>query len=472
MRLIEVVRATAVAITLALAGPAVAAKPNFVFIVTDDMSADMMRFMPLTKSRIADHGVTFEQAFVNLPLCSPGRASILTGRYAHNHRVLHNDPAAGGSFQTFRATGGDRSTIATRLDAAGYRTGLFGKYMNNYNGPNASYIPPGWDRWFAVTYNGTDYNWGVSDQGVKRTYASRPQDYSVDVQVAKARDFIRNSGTTPFFLYLAFGVPHYPVDPAARHAGLFAAAQVPRTVAFNEADVADKPGFFQRPALDPAEVATLDLQWGRMLAALQSVDEAVRTIYDTLRSTGRLAETWIIFTSDNGQHLGQHRLPVGKQTAYEEDLRVPFLIRGPKGKAGIVDKTHMLVNVDIAPTILALAGLVVPSGMDGRSAASLILKGPTPAVWRTAFPIERYLAPGDSFGPWPGMRGVRTENWTWAEWQDGQRELYDVASDPYQIDNRAADPQLANLRQRLAALTETLATCAGQACRDVEDALP
>jgi arylsulfatase A-like enzyme len=446
------------------------ARPNFIVIVLDDMSLAMLPYLPLTRSLVGEQGVTFTQAHASTPLCSPARATLLTGRYAHNHTVLHNESGAGGAFRQFRDSGSDRSTLATHLHAAGYRTGLFGKYINDYLGTYASYIPPGWDRWFAVTYNGTDYNWGASDQGVKRSFGSQPQDYSVDVETARAQAFIQAASSRPFLAYIGFGVPHFPVRPAARHESLFTSAIVPRTGAFNEADVRDKPSFFRLPSLTSAQIASLDQTWSRMVAALQSVDEAVRTIHETLRATGKLANTWILFTSDHGQHLGQHRLSAGKETAYDEDLRVPFLIRGPGGRRGTVDSTHMIVNADVTPTLLALAGVSVPASLDGRSAARLILSDAPPlsSPWRVAFPIERYRSPHNTLFTWPSYRGVRTANWTWVEWTNGERELYDLARDPQQLNNRAGDPSLADLRQRLSAYTSKLLDCVGASCRELE----
>jgi N-acetylglucosamine-6-sulfatase len=463
----------AAATLLLTASVAQAAKPNFVVIMTDDMPVPMLQAMPLTRQLVGNMGIEFRQSFVEDSLCCPSRATFLTGLYTHNHGVLHNDNVTGGAAE-FRRQGSENDTVATRLQAAGYRTALIGRYLNGYEYLKLSYIPPGWSYWFGTAENEfkTFYNYAANDNGVIRRYGSTAADYGTDVVAGKAVDFIRSSAGKPFFLYLPVGAPHEPMVPAPRHKTL-PMPGVPRTPAFNEADVSDKPDFLQYPLLTASQVATKDARYRNAMRTLVAVDEAIKRIHDTLRDTGRLANTYIIFTSDHGMHFGERRIPEGKQLHYEHDIRTPLLVRGPGITAGRVDATNMVVNVDLAPTILHLAG-VAWGNMDGRSFRPLLL-GITPVTpWRTAFPLARWrqdkpFKPTGQQTWWHSFRGVRTATHKWIEWADGSRELYDLVVDPFELNNLATnDEATPNAAEGLAALAGELAECVGARCREVE----
>jgi N-acetylglucosamine-6-sulfatase len=232
------------------ASPAVtpsAERPNVVLIVTDDLDARSVEAMPAVRSLLHEQGVRFTNAFASTPLCCPARVSILRGQYVHNHGVLSNGGPYGG-FTTFRRRGGEDSTVATWLQAAGYRTALLGKYLNGYpEEADPTYVPPGWDEWYAFAGGTSGFyaDYELNENGRLVPYGSAPGDYSTDVLSAKATEFIERTTTAdqPFFLYLAPYAPHAPRLPAPRHADTFADVQVPRSPAFNEADVSDKPGW-------------------------------------------------------------------------------------------------------------------------------------------------------------------------------------------------------------------------------------
>ena len=259
-------------------------------------------------------------------------------------------------------------------------------------------MPPGWDDWAASLGNAlqSEFDYQLNENGTLVSYGSTTADYGTDVLARKSVDFIRQTAATgqPFFLWLSLGAPHNPRVPAPRDVGMFVGAKAPRTPAFNEPDVSDKPSFLRPARLSAAKVEALDLTYADGLRSMVAVDEAVRAVHGALTQTGLLTKTYIIFTSDNGDLFGQHRLYDAKQLAYEESIRVPLLIRGPGVRTGYVDRSHLVVNADLAPTILRLAGLAAPSGADGRSFRPLLIKDvPLDKPWRQALPLERWLGP-------------------------------------------------------------------------------
>ncbi|HMR30609.1 MAG TPA: sulfatase [Geminicoccaceae bacterium] len=474
-RALAALRALLVIVMLSAAGSAAAAsRPNIVFILADDMDLAALQWMPTTRRLLGEGGTTFDRNYVEVALCAPSRATMLTGRYAHNHKVLTVDKSNGG-FRQFRNQGSESRTVAVWLRNAGYATALVGKYINGFpdNKPE-TYIPPGWSYWAAAVQRGDtpyrQFKYKLNENGKLVSYGSSSSSYGTDVYTRRSIDFIKASAKAgkPFFLFLSLFAPHTPATAAPRHAGLFADATVPRTPGFMEADVTDKPLFLQYPELDPLGVAALDAAYAQRLRALQAVDEAVGKVYDAVGGVKKLSNTYFVFASDNGYHLGQHRLPAGKQLAIEEDIHLPLLIRGPGVPAGRVDGEHLVGNADLAPTFAEWAGVSVPVTVDGRSLAPLLAATP-PAVWRQSLPLARWRIPTSTTDPWPEFKGVRTTRFSWVEWADGSRELYDNAADPDQLANLAADPALAPARDQLARLVADLGACLGATCRSVED---
>ncbi|MGH6943419.1 MAG: sulfatase family protein, partial [Geminicoccaceae bacterium] len=336
----------AAAVTLCLclgalpaAAAANAAKPNIVLILTDDEDVAAHAFMPKTKALIEDQGTRFANFFVSYSWCCPSRASILRGQYAHNTQVFSNEPPLGG-FEKFHARGLERSTLATWLEAAGYRTAMIGKYLNRYV-PERDGVPPGWDDWYVGGNAHPSYDYTLNENGRLVHYGKRPEDYLNDVLTRKAVQVVHDAAAAdePLFLYVLPYSPHSPSVAAPRHLGMFKDAPLPRTPAFDEPDVGGKPILIRSlPHLDDERIASLRDEYRRRLASLQGVDDMVERIVDALKAAKMLESTYVIYSSDNGFHLGEHRLPAGKDTAYEEDIRVPMVMRGPGvPKGGRID---------------------------------------------------------------------------------------------------------------------------------------
>jgi arylsulfatase A-like enzyme len=476
--------AAAVTVCLGLGsvpGDAIADTPrhNVVLIMTDDEDLAAHAFMPKTKALIEDQGAVFANYFISYPWCCPSRASILRGQYAHNTNVVGNEPPWGG-YETFHGLGLEQSTIATWLQAAGYRTAMIGKYLNRYM-PENDGVPPGWDDWYVGGNAHASYDYVLNENGRTVRYGSRPEDYLNDVLTGKAAEVIRTSAAAgqPFFIYVLPFNPHSPSVAAPRHYGMFADAELPRPPSFDEADVSDKPAFIRRmPPLDQDQIAYLAYEYRKRIASLQAIDDMVESIVATLRATDQLDDTYVIYSSDNGFHMGQHRLIAGKDTPYDEDIRVPMVMRGPGVPAGTRIEA-VVGNIDLAPTIAEIAAAGVPDFVDGRSFLPL-LQDPDQA-WREAFLIERRrleeqlvrqsrfsgLTP-DELDQTAVFNGIRTPDVAYVEYGTGERELYDLRADPYQLDNRIdkADPALlAALEERLSAL----ARCTADECRRLED---
>ena len=470
-------------------------RPNILFVLADDLDTRTFEQLDGLRRLTTAQGASFESFVVSNPLCAPSRASILRGQYPHNTEVLTNAGPTGG-FPAFHAAGDEASTVAVWLRDAGYRTGLFGKYLNRYpKGVPATDVPPGWTDWHALVEGGADpfRQFGLSENGAVVAY-DQPGTYLTDVLTAKADAFVRDAAAAgePFFAYVAPYAPHLPATPAAAHAGEFADATLPAPPSFNEADVSDKPAWVrQQPLLTEAQITSLtELQRDR-LRAMRSVEEMLATLLATLEETGQLDNTYVVFASDNGFHLGEHRLPMGKQTAYEESIRVPLVVRGPGVPAGATIPA-LAANIDLAPTFAAWAGTPLPGFVDGRSLAPL-LAGETPADWRHAVLVENAppikaagkgakasatpaapppQAGGDAdlaVAPPPPYDALRTDTRLYVEYATGERELYDLAADPYELQTLAQTAAPA-LLHALAAELAALRACAGEQCRAAENA--
>ena len=465
--------------------------PNIVFILADDLDLDLdtVTTMPHLQALLAGQGITFTHFFVNASICCPSRASLLRGQYVHNHGVYTNGPPPTGGFETFRDLGLENDTIATRLQDVGYRTALFGKYLNRYPyGSPSNYIPPGWGEWYSPSPTAPGYNqfnYTLNENGTLVAYGSDPADYLQDVLTTQALSFITRTVTSgePFFAYFSSFSPHTPSTPAPRHTTLFTDTLAPRPPSFNELDVSDKPQWIQNlPLLTPEEVQQIDDQYRLWLQSMQAVDETIAALVETLEATGQLNNTYIFFTSDNGYHMGQHRLLPGKYLGYEEDIHVPLFVRGPQ--APISQTVPYLASiVDLAPTLADIAGIEIPAYTDGRSLLPL-LGGSPPAAWRQALLFEQYV--GDHHGlrdplgeppdPFDSPRfqsaplfysGLRTADLKYIEYDTGERELYDLANDPYELENLAASADPTTLAQ-LSAWLSLLKGCAAETCRSLE----
>ena len=416
-------------------------KPSIVVVVTDDQPASMLWPMDTVRRELAGTGVVFDGNVATTPLCSPGRASILTGRYAHAHGVLTNAPPYGA------AAFDDSSTVATWLHDAGYRTSLVGKYLNGYG--TDPFVPPGWDDWHAFIGSGY-FDYRLVENGIVQHYGADEADYLTDVLAAKAVDFIATADDRPFFLYFAPFAPHDPATPAPRHVGRFAGTPPWRPPAWNEADVSDKPTWLMDQApLSPDRVVMADGLYERMLESLLAVDDAVAAILRALDAAGRADDTVVVFTSDNGLSLGEHRV-LGKQCPYDECLRVPLVVRYPRAVTRARIDARLAASVDLAPTLAELAGTAPPTPVDGVSLMAIL--GGSASPWRGDL-----LAEGFSFLP-PTWAAVRSAGYKYVEYRlvPAEVELYDLAADPNELVSRHADPAYAQVRATMAARLRAL----------------
>lgn len=448
--------------TLAAQSAVEGEKPNILFVLTDDADRSLFWKMPEIEERMRSKGKTFHNALIPFPTCCPSRSTILRGQYPHNHGVVANSAPKGG-LARYNRSGNDRDNLATRLAAAGYRTGLFGKYLNEYRG---DYIPPGWDEWHAAV--GPYSKQKVYENGRFNEYDYRKR-HETEVFGEKAERFVRSGQNTPWFAYVSFNSPHIPTSVEDRYADEYSDEVSPRSPAFDEKDVSDKPAWVRRlPRVSDEDRESYDRQHRNRLRAMRSVDDAVADLLGTLSETGQLDNTYVVLWNDNGWHMGQHRIPRGKRTAYEEDVRYPLVVRGP-GVARDTNAGRLVSGADLMPTFLELAGAEVPDYVDGRSLVPL-LAGEQDAAWRDALLLEGYAEGFEEreYTP-PNFKAIRTaDGRTYVEYSTGEKELYDLGSDPYQVRSLHDDPEHRTEMEILSERLDELRDCSGDDCRAAE----
>jgi arylsulfatase A-like enzyme len=474
---------------LASAAPALAAqKPNVVVVMTDDQDFRSMPVMPQTRNLIAKRGTTFATSIVSFPLCCPSRATYLTGQYAHNHGVKWNFFPEGGYEKLKQA-----ETLPVWLRRAGYRTIHIGKFLNQTGVRDAKEVPKGWDDWHGgvdpTTYD--YYGYTLNNNGVLRTYGRGTKDYATDVYAGLAEKAIRDARKAgkPFFLNIAPLAPHTvavnsgaskegtPALPAPRDAGVFAQASLPRYPNFNEADMSDKPalGAFFSLMTDDQIASLTDHYRGRM-GSLLAVDDLVTRVVNSLKKAGVYGNTDIIFTSDNGWILGEHRLrdPITedgrasgvKYLPYEGSSRVPLMAAGPDFPVG---KTvnGVVVNADLAPTIADIAGAHPKLAEDGISLLRA-LRTPSMLAGRGVL-LEAFSNPRGT----PPYTSIRTERYRYDIGEvAGSEGLYDLKRDPWELDSRHDDPRYAAIKKILIAKLAKLKNCKGVKCQVHVGTLP
>jgi arylsulfatase A-like enzyme len=476
-------------------------RPNIILILTDDLDSKLnaLDYMPNLRKLMIEHGLSMKDFFITTPTCCPSRTTILRGQYTHNHEIYTSSTVNG--FQKFYLLNYDSSTLGTWLGAAGYQTIFLGKYLNGY--PirlDREYVPQGWDEWYSPGRGKpyTGFNYTINANGTLIPYGAQPEEYLLDVLSNQMEAFLRDPQRkdAPFFMFFSTYQPHEPATPATRHADLFGDVQAPRTESFNEEDVLDKPDSIKlKPLLTPDQINDIDDLYRKRLQSMQSVDEMIAGMFSTLEVTNQLDNTYIIFTSDNGYHLGQHRLFAGKSTAYEEDINVPFVVVGPDIPANTVLDGYLVGNVDIAPTIMDMAGVIPPNIVDGRSLLPLFgANPPAPKDWRQAYLLEYYkdssddeaasvqlISSDDSSGvleppdfdnmlqtpPTLSYHGLRTDKYLYVEYADGFVELYDMKKDLYQLDNIASTADT-HLLAKLSVWLKDLYACKVDTCRQIE----
>ncbi|MFI6908867.1 sulfatase [Nonomuraea sp. NPDC050394] len=445
-----------------------APKPNIVLVLVDDLESGTLQYFPNITRQLVSQGTSFDRFFVTNSWCCPSRSSILRSQYVHSHGVLTNTAPEGG-FDKFYRSGLERSTIGTWMRSAGYRTALMGKFLNHYPGESAAptYVPPGWDDWRVPVRNlYEEYGYRLNENGTLVDYGWAEGDYLSDVLATKVRDFVQSSGQRPFFLYLAPVAPHNPANPAVRHAGAFPDAQAPRTKNFNQENVDNEPVWLRSlPKLGQRAIDRVDERYRARLRAMLGVDDLVGSLMTTLQESGKLADTYIFFASDNGFHLGTHRLKQGKTTPFEEAIRVPLVVRGPGVPVGATVQ-DLTATVDLAPTFAQLGGAVTPAFAEGRSLLPF-LRGQTPRPWRKNVLVE-FNRPLNQMSakqtPVPDYAALRTKDYTYVQYQTGETQLYDLNQDPDQLNNLAGTAPLGLVLALQARLT-AMRGCAGASCR-------
>jgi N-acetylglucosamine-6-sulfatase len=523
-----VVAATLALTAVAVARPAGAARdgrPNILVVMTDDQAAADVAKMPNVKRLLAARGTTFADAVDSFPLCCPARATFLTGQYAHNHRVKGNFWPFGWYGMRGRA-----NTLPRWLQQAGYRTALVGKWLNGYGARDAhGEVPVGFDIWrglldvsaydyhnFVMNRNGRLKAWGDAEfarrlvqfaeievtpnpaglQGVfdeleqafgPRPYtywgAADPKDYSPDVTGRITDRLVRaeRKSKQPFFIWWSVAAPHREdvavalmgrpgpdPRPPARYAAKSRSYRLPRPPSFNEADISDKPSSMQKAAapMTDEQIADLQRDYEGRIGSLLAVDDHVAKLVRTLRATGQLENTLIVFLSDNGWLQGQHRITGDKYLPYEESLRIPLIMRGPGIPAGQTVRGQV-GNIDLAPTLVDAADARAGRRMDGvsliptardpgkRPKRALQVEALDP-LFRADIPVNAWDRP---------YRGVRTDRYTYVVYTEtGDEELYDRRKDPYQLSNVAGRPAYAPIERRLAAKLRQLNRCSGSSC--------
>ncbi|HET7046483.1 MAG TPA: sulfatase [Gaiellaceae bacterium] len=422
---------------------------NVVLILSDDERLDGDSVMHNVQTLLARHGVTFANYHVTTSECGPSRASILLGQYAHHTGVLDNFGLA--SYPAFDQT----SDLPVWLHGAGYDTALVGKYLNDYTLDGDDAIPPGWDDWQVMDSVPEEryYDYTLNENGRLVSYGRRPADYSTTVLTQKATSFIRHA-SKPFFLYFAPVTPHLPAIPAPRDRGRLENLAPFDTPSLNERSIGDKPWrFWHRRLLKAAATVYENHVREHQLESLYALDRSVGKIVTALRQRHELDRTVILYTSDNGFLYGEHRLG-GKLWPYEESTHVPLVVRTPwRAANGTVDREPVL-NIDLASTIAALAGVTPARPQDGYSFVPFLHGRRVP--WRRAYLVE-YLGRNQlRFGGPPPYVAVHTSRYLYVEYRRGWRELYDLRRDPWELHNVAASPDYARQIGTLHALLQRL----------------
>ncbi|WP_336158381.1 sulfatase family protein [Amycolatopsis sp. VC5-11] len=446
-------------------------KPNIVLVLTDDLSMNLLPYLPHVQE-MARNGTSFANYTVTDSLCCPSRSSLFTGMVPHDTGVFTNGGEDGG-YRVFHGRGDDKSTYATSLQQAGYRTAMMGKYLNGYQ-PKSDGIPPGWNEWDVAGNGYREFDYDLNENGTVKHYGKKPADYLVDVMADKAARFVASSAAdhTPFAMELATFAPHGPYTPAPRDAGAFPGLTAPRGPAYDTLPSSPPSWLASRTPLTDREKQTIDKDFRKRAQAVQSVDKMIGTVQAALDKAGVRGNTDLVFTSDNGYHMGEYRLTPGKQTAFDTDVHVPLVVTGPGVKAGAtVDQPAE--NIDLRPTFEALAGAPTPAPVDGESLVPL-LNGTAPPAWRTVGLVEHHGPdfdkndpdkPAKNSGNPTTYEAIRSTAYTYVEYADGAKEYYDRTTDPQELHNTAAQlpPDKA---QQLHDTLRAMASCHGAAaCR-------
>ncbi len=457
-----------------------AGRPNIVFVLTDDLSDNLVQYMPHVQA-LQKAGMTFTDYTVTDSLCCPSRSSIFTGRFPHDTEIFTNGKAkaggrstatADGGFDLFHARGEEKQTFATALQGVGYRTAMMGKYLNGYEpaaieGGAGPYVPPGWNEWDVAGNGYPELDYDLNENGHVVHHGGQPQDYLTDVVAGKGTGFIKSAADahSPFLLELATFAPHKPSTPAPRDASAFPGLTAPRSPAFDQLPTAAPSWLAPAQPLTSDNIANIDDGFRKRAQSVQAVDAMIGHLEDTLKAAGVADNTYLVFSSDNGYHMGEHRLTPGKMTAFDTDIQVPLVVAGPGVPAGRTPDS-LAQNIDLAPTFEALGGAATPADVDGHSLVPL-LHGQPAGDWRTASLVEHHgpdvnaVDPdfqAKSSGNPTSYEAIRTATSTYVEYANGEVEYYDLSHDPDELHNTAAQLAPAD-HTRLHATLKALENC-------------
>ena len=435
-------------------------KANVIFILADDFTWNLVQYMPNLLQMQKD-GVTFANYFVTDSLCCPSRTSILTGMYPHDSGVFTNGGTDGG-YATFLAKGNEAKTFANALSSSGYRTALMGKYLNGYD-PLTPAVPNGWTEWAGAGNGYKNFNYDLNESGTVHHYGSADTDYLTDVVAGLGATFVTKDPSKPFLLEIATFTPHAPYIPAPRDANAFPGLTIPRTPPYGARPTATDPAWLQAiPALTPKEKSTMDGSFRMRAQAVQAIDKMIGSLRAAVAKAGQADNTYFVFSSDNGYHMGEHSLRPGKQTAFDTDIHVPLIVIGPGVPAGKT-RDEIVQNIDLCSTFAELGQTAPPPTQTGRSLVPLI-HGQTVADFRNVALVEHHganfdptdpdLPEADSGAP-PTYEALRMKSSVYVEYTGGEIEYHAHATDPYELNNTAASltaPQKAALHGTLMAL--------------------
>ncbi|RAJ89231.1 MULTISPECIES: sulfatase [unclassified Streptomyces] len=446
--------------------------PNIVWVLTDDLSSDLVNYMPHVKA-MQKEGLSFSNYTVTDSLCCPSRSSIFTGKFPHNTGVFTNMPPDGG-FQTFHDKGNESKTFATALQGQGYRTAMMGKYLNGYEpdmtvSDEKNYVPPGWDEWDVAGNGYKEYDYTLNQNGRTVAYQHDPEDYLTDVVSGKGQDFIEKSvrDDKPFALDISTFAPHGPATPAPQDRDRFKDLKLPRPPAFDKTP-ADAPQWLRdKKSFTPRQIKKITQTYRKRVRAVQAVDRMIGDLQEKLKKEGVYDDTVFAFASDNGFHMGQYRLMPGKQTAFDTDVNVPLVVTGPGVRRGATTDA-VASNIDICPTFTDLGGGEPDPKADGRSLVPL-LKGGTPKDWPKTALVEHHGPdtsakdpdkPRKGSGNPPSYEALRTDRSTYVEYRNGSHEYYDRAKDPDMLHN-VYGRLSSETRARLTSTLKKMRACEG-----------
>jgi len=451
------------------------ARPNIIFILTDDYANNLVDFMPNLKA-MQQEGVTFSHYYVSNSLCCPSRSSIFTGKLPHNNGVQTNTKPNGG-YEVYMDRGNAQESFCNALQEKGYKTAMMGKFLNGYL-PGTHQPLPGWSDWFVAGAGYRNFDYDINSNGRLLHYGHAPQDYLTDVLASRTDSLIKAWKDHPFFIEIATFTPHGPFIPAPRHEKLFASEKAPRTPAFNKQADSTAPDWLrQLKPLGVKKIDRIDNIFRNRLRCIMSIDEMLGIIRKVLNETGLSNQTYIFFSSDNGYHLGDYSMLQGKQTPFDIDIRVPLIACGPKVAKGSLQQA-IVSNIDLAPTFAAIAGTKLTSTPDGRDIQRLFLEQNTQKInWRKFAIIEHRRVDYDSNDPdrqetedgrLPSYTALRFRNMLYVEYETGEISCYDVRNDPYELINMATSLPEA-LKKKLHSIVEEVKNCgARNGCWEVQ----